>query len=139
MQGVEEEVGMDLHLQSFQLRLYQLSSELRLLQLALPETVVVVQRVAHHYQQPINRHLPVQVEEDISKHPEPTYLRPIADISHENRVMDRGHRAYQQQPEDCVKEKPPHPVLSFDTKTARQPKNQGRGQGPQVADRHLPK
>src|SRR5215510_7211476 len=55
MQGIEEKVRMNLHLQRFQLRLHQLSAKLRSFELVFAVTVVVIECVAHQQDEPVNQ------------------------------------------------------------------------------------
>src|ERR1043165_6572977 len=70
MQRVEKKVRVDLHLQRFQLRLHELGVKLRGLQLVSAVTVVVVERMAHQQDEPINESPMIKVVVEKIEHPE---------------------------------------------------------------------
>src|ERR1044071_4504436 len=58
---VEKKMWMNLHFQSFQLRLHELRAQFGSLQLAFAETVVVTESVAHSEHDPVNEHPFIEV------------------------------------------------------------------------------
>ena len=70
MQRVEEKMRMNLHFQGFQLRLHELRAKLRSFQLTFAITVVVVERVAHQQDEPVNQQPVIEVVVDKIEDPE---------------------------------------------------------------------
>src|ERR1043165_9716101 len=137
MQGIEKKVRMDLHLQRFQLRLHQLGAKLRGLQLVLAITVVIVERVAHQQDEPVNQRPVIEVVIEKIEHPERCDRRCTTHRRHEGYEMKRDQSAGKHDTEKQMKQRAAYPVASFDAKTAREPENQRRGERPDIAGRRL--
>src|SRR5690242_15486646 len=92
MKSIEQKVRMQLHLERFQLRLDQLRSQLRSLQLALAITVVVIERVADQNDYPIDQQTAIEVVENELKCAQHAEAAATANLNRVDHVIDRDHR-----------------------------------------------
>src|ERR1043165_1132031 len=137
MEGVEKKMRMDLHFQGFQLRLHELCAQFGSLQFAFAETVVITERVTHTEDDPVNEQPFVEIEQcEIEDSGRRNTTRP----SHENHVQDdmsHEQRAAQKDAHAEMKSRSSSPIVTFETITPGQPKDEWSSERPKIASRGL--
>src|SRR6266550_8918471 len=97
MKSVEEKVGLQLHLQRFQLRLGQLPAQPRRVKLSLAEALVIIERMAAQHNHPVRKQPTVDVVNQELSDVYQRKIRRAARAEHINHIIDGHQRADQTQ------------------------------------------
>src|SRR3979490_98647 len=103
MQSIEEEMGLQLHLEGLQLRLGQLRSQLGRIKLSLAKALVVVEGMTAQHNHPVGQQPAVDVVDEELPDMHQCEIRRAACAKHIDHIIEGHQGAYQAQAHYKVK------------------------------------